>query len=74
MESARNTFADELRQAEVQELTIADLMGHKGSETMTGQRYVKTARLPVLAAAVERFSLNLDASLSEQATGQAGQL
>jgi integrase len=59
MESARNRFASELHSAGVDELTIAELMGHKGGETMSGRRYINAAVLSKLAAAVEKLRLTL---------------
>jgi integrase len=56
MESARNTFADELKQAEVGELVIADLMGHRAGVTESGRRYVKVARLALLKNTVEKIA------------------
>ena len=61
MESARNTFINSLRQAGVDESTVADLVGHRSGETMSFARYADRASLERLSAAVEKFTLPLAA-------------
>lgn len=59
MESARNTFINTLRQAGVDEPTVADLVGHRSGGTMSFSRYSDRAGLQRLAEAVELFKVPL---------------
>jgi integrase len=55
MESARNTFIHQMREAGVDEPTVADLVGHSSGDTMSFSRYADRASLGRLSLAVEKL-------------------
>ncbi|PMJ78287.1 site-specific integrase [Vibrio splendidus] len=59
--SLRHTFIDVLKQKEVAESTVADIVGHH-HPSMTFGRYGKQTKLKLMLSAVNQFSLQLGGS------------